>query len=243
MNLNYAYHDINHDGEEEIIFADTSSNPGNYQIYSIWTTKGGSVQCLAASEYRSPIEITKDGLIKRSYSGGWQTDTSVFYEITGAYLRKVAGVSHDGDDYYPNDNFEGLPSKEEYLAIIDQYDKGILSGLKWTKIQVKKGSKYAITKFKVGSKNYSKKFKKLKDKKKGTVRGKSFTVRNKRLIIKTGEGWKIKRIWMEYADGQGVSSKKLKNNKKFSAKKHFSIDVTLVNKYTHAKVTRYLDCY
>ena len=104
-------------------------------------------------------------------------------------------------------------------------------------------SEYAITTFKVGNKNYSKKFRKLKDKTVGIVKGKPHKVRNKKLVIKTGDGWEITEIWMEYAAGQGVVAKELKNNKRFSAGKHFSIDVTLEYEYTGEKVSRILNCY
>ena len=104
-------------------------------------------------------------------------------------------------------------------------------------------SEYAITTFKVGNKNYSKKFRKLKDKNVGIVKGKPHKVRNKKLVIKTGDGWEITEIWMEYAAGQGVVAKELKNNKRFSAGKHFSIDVTLEYEYTGEKVSRILNCY
>ena len=100
-----------------------------------------------------------------------------------------------------------------------------------------------IKSFKIGKKNYAKKFKKYGTKEDAYVSKKAKKIHKKKLSIKPGKDWVIKSIYLEYAMGEGVQTKNLKNNKKFSAGKYHSIEVTLYNTETGDTVYRTLGSY
>lgn len=83
-----------------------------------------------------------------------------------------------------------------------------------------------VKKLKVGKKSYKSKFK-YKD---SYQCKKSKKVRNKKLVIKPAKGWKIKSIRLEYAAGDGVGEKSLKNKKRFSSPKNGEIIIKMYNK-------------
>ena len=155
--------------------------------------------------------------------------------------KKVVNV-----DYYPGNGDYVYPKRAYYKGWF--YISPLKKGTARITITIKKknkkykirsvvhSAKYKnpIKKFKIRKKNLSKKYKKM------TFYQSKFKFKKKdRVDIKARKGWKIKKLYLWYMNTKTGKYKKMKikNHKKFKAKKDADIVAELYNKKKHQYVT------
>ena len=188
-------------------------------------------------------------------------------EMTVARFQKISGMELNPGEEIPRSAPNCLAMTEVYegmyamikmpgvshkclLFFQDAYDEGRITPD--TKVFLEAGrldsviDEYSnpIRIYKIGTQNFSKKFRKNADQDYAQVVIGPQSVQKKKLHIVTGAGWEIESISMECPYGLGVMQKDLKNDRKFTVPKaghgYFYIETRLRFTETGRTVTRVL---
>ncbi|WP_409336610.1 hypothetical protein [Eubacterium sp. F2] len=131
--LAYTYVDIDHDGQDEIVFSQMPSSTDPGCLNSLWTVKSGKAVPVIHSTYRNPFEIlSKKGYLMKEQSGGVDTIYTSFYRLSNGKLTKVCVAKKDGNHFHKNSR---KISRTAYKKLMKKYGhpRTISSG--WTRVK------------------------------------------------------------------------------------------------------------
>ncbi|MGN1381560.1 MAG: hypothetical protein ACI4W2_01950 [Eubacterium sp.] len=131
--LAYSYVDVDHDGQDEILFAEVPSQNEVDWTYALWTVKSGKAVPVIHSAYRNSFEVlSKKGYLMKEQSGGFDKMTTSFYRLSNGKLTKVCVANMNGKKFSKNGR---RISKSAYKKLMKKYGhpRTIKSG--WTRVK------------------------------------------------------------------------------------------------------------